>query len=115
LALFKGNLKLVKNLPPVGDGLWHLYDLGTDPGETQDLQVQMPDAYRNMQSDYDAYAKAHGVLPIPDGYRPGRQVFMNSMRNYWIPAYGAKVFLALVGLIAVTVYLVRSRRSRRRS
>jgi arylsulfatase/uncharacterized sulfatase len=27
LALFKGDLKIVKNLPPMGDGQWHLYNL----------------------------------------------------------------------------------------
>lgn len=115
LALFKGELKLVKNLPPVGDGAWHLYNITNDPGETQDLQLQMPEAYQTMQADYALYAKAHGVLPIPSGYRPARQVFLNSLHNYWIPAYGAKVLLALAGLIAAAVYLVRSRRRRRSS
>jgi len=31
-ALFKGDLKLVLNNAPIGDGQWHLYDLRTDPG-----------------------------------------------------------------------------------
>lgn len=112
LALFKGDLKLVKNLPPVGDGAWHLYDLRTDPGETHDLQTQLPQDYQAMQVDYDLYAKAHGVLPIPDGYSPARQVRLNSLRNYWIPAYGVKLVLALFGLIAVGLLWVRLRRRR---
>lgn len=111
LALFKGDLKLVKNLPPVGDGLWHLYDLRTDPGETLDLQTQLPESYRTMQVDYDTYAKAHGVLPIPDGYSPGRQVFINSMYNYWIPAYGAKAFLLLCTGLAAAVLLIARKRA----
>src|SRR5690606_5024297 len=35
-ALFKGDMKLVRNMPPWGDGAWHLYDIARDPGETED-------------------------------------------------------------------------------
>src|SRR3546814_4821307 len=36
-ALFRGDFKLVRNLPPIGDGGWRPYDIRTDPGETRDL------------------------------------------------------------------------------
>ena len=110
LALFKGDMKLVKNLPPVGDGQWHLHDLGKDPGETTDLQAQMPDLFKAMQSDYETYAKAHGVLPMPDGYNPTKQVFLNSMTHYWLPTYGAKAFLLLCASIAAAVLLIARKR-----
>ncbi len=110
LALFKGNLKLVKNLPPVGDGAWHLYDLRTDPGETRDLQAQMPDAFKTLQSDYAAYASTHGVLPMPEGYSLARQVLINSVKNYWWPTYGVKAILILVGLLVLLTWAVLRRR-----
>ena len=37
-ALFKGELKVVRNGRPYGDGIWRLYNLKTDPGETIDLK-----------------------------------------------------------------------------
>jgi arylsulfatase A-like enzyme len=113
LALFKGDMKLVKNLPPVGDGRWHLHDLSKDPGETTDLQTQMPEVFKAMQSDYETYAKAHGVLPMPDGYSPTKQVFLNSMTHYWIPTYGAKAFLLLCAGLAAAVLLIARKRQPR--
>lgn len=112
-ALFKGDLKLVLNAPPLGDGAWHLYDLASDPGETQDLQARMPEAFRALRADYDAYARSHGVLPMPQGYSPTRQVLVNSLYNYWIPAYRAPVLAGAGGLLLIGVFLWR-RRSRRR-
>ena len=111
LALFKGDLKLVKNSPPVGDGQWRLFDIVKDPGETQDLQQQLPEVFKAMQTDYAAYASAHGVLPMPEGYSPTRQVLINSFVNYWIPAYKTPVLVVLLGLgLLVTGWVVRRRR-----
>lgn len=111
-ALFKGDLKLVRNLPPVGDGQWHLYDLRTDPGETRDLRTSLPQAFDAMRADYEAYARSHGVLPMPEGYDPVRQVLINSFINYWIPTYRTPVLLALAGLVLLVVGLRIRRRKR---
>ena len=73
-ALFRGDYKLVRNLPPTGDGKWRLYDLSTDPGETRDLSAAMPDRFAAMQADYRAYAKANGVLDMPAGYTADEQI-----------------------------------------
>ena len=101
LAVFKGTLKLSKNMPPMGDGEWHLYNLATDPGESLDLQKSLPAEFAAMQADYAKYAKDHGVLPIPPGYNPQRQVLINSVLNYWLPAYGGIATLALLVLGAL--------------
>ncbi|MFO1192069.1 MAG: arylsulfatase [Rhodoferax sp.] len=111
-ALFKGDLKLVRNLPPVGDGQWHLYDLRTDPGETRDLRTSLPQAFDAMRADYEAYARSHGVLPMPEGYDPVRQVLINSFINYWIPTYRTPVLLTLAGLVLLVVGLRIRRRKR---
>lgn len=110
-ALFKGDLKLVKNLAPVGDGEWHLYNLRVDPGETRDLQDLMPEQFRSLQADYAAYAQSHGVLPMPDGYSPTRQVLINSVVNYWVPTYRKPVLLGVSLLLTLILAfgLVRRR------
>lgn len=113
-ALFKGTLKLVLNNPPIGDGRWHLYDLATDPGETRDLAAARPLQLQALQADYAAWARAHGVLPMPEGYNPVRQVLINSILNYWLPAYGLQAALALVALLALLGWGLAVRRRRRR-
>jgi arylsulfatase/uncharacterized sulfatase len=114
LALFKGDLKLVKNLPPLGDGQWRLYNITQDPGETKDLQTQQPDVFQSMQADYAAYARSNGVLPMPAGYSPAKQVLINSMFNYWIPAYKTPVLwsVLVLGLLAWWGMVARRRRAR---
>ena len=113
-ALFKGNLKLVLSIPPVGDGQWHLYELSTDPGETRDLKTVLPQQFAAMQADYAAWAKAHGVLDMPEGYNVLKQVTINTFINYWIPTYWPHGVAALAVLVGLPVVLfLRSRRQRR--
>jgi arylsulfatase/uncharacterized sulfatase len=114
-ALFKGDLKIVLNNPPIGDGQWHLYDLRTDPGETKDLQQQYPQEFAAMQAAYAAWAKANGVLAMPDGYNPVKQVLINSFVNYWIPAYRNTAIAVLAGLAGLIVAVLTIRRRRRGS
>ncbi len=64
-ALYRGNYKLVKNIAPLGDSVWRLYDMVSDPGETKDLSQALPDLLARMQTDYANYAKYNNVLPIP--------------------------------------------------
>lgn len=47
---FKGTYKLVKNLPPYGDGRWRLYDIMSDPGETTDLSAAEPKRFASMHN-----------------------------------------------------------------
>ena len=112
-ALFKGDLKLQSNLAPIGDGQWHLYDIRKDPGETKDLQKEMPEAFQTMQADYAAYARDNGVLPMPAGYDPQEQIKTNSLVNVVIPRLKREVLPWVVGLavlIAGVVYIRRRRR-----
>jgi hypothetical protein len=112
-ALFKGDLKLVLNSAPIGDGQWHLYDLRTDPGETNDLQQQRPQAFAAMKADYAAWATAQGVLPMPAGYNPVRQVMINTVFNYWIPTYLNSTIAVLAGMFTAGGLLIARRRRAR--
>ncbi len=80
-ALFKGDLKLVRNGAEYGDGAWHVYDIARDPGETNDLSAARPELAAALRRDYDAYAAAMGVQPMPDGYDIHRQVMINSAKR----------------------------------
>jgi arylsulfatase A-like enzyme len=111
-ALFKGDYKLVKNIPPVGDEQWHLFDIRQDPGEVHDLQQQQPERFSRMQADYAAYTQANGVLPMPAGYDPISQVQINALVNVILPML-LKPALVLSALLAGGLWYRRQRRRRR--
>lgn len=111
-ALFKGDLKLIKVIPPVGDGLWHLFNIRTDPGEVNDLAETMPEEFKTMQAQYAEYAKANGVLPMPDSYDPIQQVQINALINVYVPR--AKAYVPHVLLVFAAVFgFIFWRRKRR--
>ncbi len=115
-AVFKGDYKLIKNIAPVGDGLWHLYDISNDPGETKDLQGQLPDLFAAMKADYAAYARANGVLPMPEGYDPINQVQTNALINVYVPRFkrtGLPILAGLCLLLAAFVILRRRHKKRK--
>ncbi|UVM02397.1 arylsulfatase [Pseudomonas laurylsulfatiphila] len=110
-ALFKGDYKLVKSLKPVGNEQWHLYNIVTDPGETIDLQAQMPERFQRMQADYAEYARANGVLPMPVGYDYMHQGQMYALKHVVIPKLKAMAPpLAAVILLLAGVLVWRRRR-----
>jgi arylsulfatase/uncharacterized sulfatase len=104
-ALFRGDYKLVRNTPPYGDNRWRLYNIAADPGETHDLAQEQPQLFASMQADYAAYARANGVVDVPQGYDPQRQTARNALmvqvRQYWWAL--ALVGLALIGVLYLVV------------
>jgi arylsulfatase/uncharacterized sulfatase len=84
-VIWKGDWKLVKNLPPYGDGGWSLFNLASDPGETRDLAAADPTRVRAMQADYAAFARQDRVLDMPSGYSAPKQVEANAMRDRVYP------------------------------
>ena len=110
-VLWKGDLKLVKNLYPYGDGKWHLFDIVADPGETIDLRRARPDAFRMMQADYAAYAKADKVLPMPPGYSAPQQIMDNAVEELLWPRLRPilATIAVLFGLFAASLWFWRRR------
>jgi arylsulfatase/uncharacterized sulfatase len=106
-ALFKGDMKLVRNMPPRGDGEWHLYDIARDPGETADLSSEQSALAHEMLADYETYTREMGVLPMPDGYDIHRQVVRNALERQ-LGFYGWAL-----GLAVLLVAMLAARRARR--
>jgi len=116
-ALFRGPWKITRNMPPVGDGQWRLYDLLADPAEVNDLSKAQPEVFASMLAGYEAYAAGSGVLPLPEGYQVETQVRRNAIGRQ-LAFHG--VTLALVGagllaLIGLLVFWLLRRRKQRAS
>ncbi len=111
-VLFKGDWKLVKNLPPYGDGQWHLYDIVRDPGEARDMAKAEPARLAAMQADYAAFAARDSVLEMPAGYSAPQQVQDNARRDLAWPYFKAAApwLAGLVALLGGGLWAIRRRR-----
>ena len=115
-ALFRDNWKIVRNIPPVGDGKWRLYDHAKDPAEVNDLAATMPDLFEAMLADYETYAARSGVLALPDGYQAERQVRLNAIARQLSFHAGALIAIgvAVFALLSLLIFWLLRRRMRKR-
>lgn len=111
-ALFRGDLKLLRIPPPAGDGRWRLYDITNDPGETRDLSLERPTDYVELIAAYARYERENGVLPLPAGYEPRKQVSINAFLFVYLPRM--KWIVGLVVLV-LAAWWVLARRRRNKS
>lgn len=111
VALYLGRHKLVRNMPPHGDGVWRLFDIVDDPGETQDLADTQPRLMRTLLHEYRLYANRVGVLELPEGYEViqaiGRNIVERLFEFYWDRMLVALLILVLV--VWVAVWMIRRR------
>ena len=119
-ALYLGDYKITRSVPPVGDGQWRLYNLARDPGETTDLSAEEPAVMARLLAAYDAYAQRVGVLPMPEGYDSRAQVVRNSgarlLANYpWLYGVLGAVLLVLVAVLWMALRGIRALLRRRAS
>ena len=73
-TIFKGDFKLVRNGKPYGDGIWRMYNLKNDPGETKDLASSNSKLFEELKIDYKNYATKYGVLEMPEGYETVEEI-----------------------------------------
>ncbi len=104
-ALYKGDYKITRSMPPVGDGRWRLFNLSLDPGETNDLSEAKPDVLADLLAEYAAYAKEQGVLEMPEGFDTVSQIRSNTtgrmLENYpWLYL----VLAGILGLLLATAW-----------
>jgi arylsulfatase/uncharacterized sulfatase len=109
-ALFQGDYKIVLNRLPVGDDRWHLYNIVTDPGETQDLSESMPARFQQMLANYESYATRNAVLPVPANYDQAYQGIYNAIRERFTPQILLVFFTVLTLLPFYIAYRVVRRR-----
>ena len=109
-ALFRGDFKLVRNLPPLGDGQWRLFNIVQDPGETLDLSSQDPGRLQAMLAAYEVFEVENQVQPLPAGYTRGTQLLVNLLRDRLGPA----VLLGLLTLLVLLPFGVYLRMKRKR-
>lgn len=116
-ALYMGDYKITRSVPPVGDGQWRLYNIARDPGEATDLSASEAAVKARLLAEYDAYAERMGVLPMPQDYDSMAQVFRNIgarlLSNYpWL--YGVLGGILLVMVMAIGLFFRQTRRMLRR-
>ena len=81
-AVYQGDYKLVRNIPPYGDRKWHLYNLRTDPTESQDITSAEPARVKSMSDAYAEYVKKNGVIEVPDDYDINAQAMKNAKMKH---------------------------------
>jgi arylsulfatase/uncharacterized sulfatase len=95
-ALYRGDYKIVRDMPPLGDGRWRLYDIVRDPGETRDLSTADPGRLKAMLADYAAYEARVGVAPLPPDYNTQKQLTANVLARQMPLLASAAAILALL-------------------
>jgi len=110
-ALFLGDHKIVYNRPPIGDGIWHLYNIAIDPGETNDLREQQPQRFARMQALYEQFVVEHGVLPVAEDFDPQQVMFARLVRDRF-GGYLIAMICVVVALVAFGFYRRRRLRTR---
>lgn len=101
-ALYKGDYKITRSMPPVGDGKWRLFDMARDPGETVDVRAMHPKVFRDLLAEYTAYAARYGVLEMPQEYDSQQAVQRNSITRFLQHNRGILILLGLV--LLATLY-----------
>lgn len=109
-ALYKGDYKISRAMPPVGDGEWKLYNVAQDPGETRDLSSELSEIKAELEADYAVYAARMGVLEMPEGYNSTRQVLKNSMQKMYQKYMWLLMLLGAVATLLLYWLLRRLRR-----
>ncbi len=102
-ALFLEGYKITRNSLPYGDGIWRLYNLDIDPGETNDLSAAEPERMQAMLVHYQDYVEEFGVVALGDDFNQVAQITSNILprilkRNWWVVLIAGMVLLGGLGL-----------------
>ena len=105
--MFKGDYKILKNGPPTGDNIWHLYNLADDPGETNDLAKQKPDIFQQLLKHYDEYVADNGVIDLGPDYYWATEMTVNTAKRRFAEFIPSLIFIILVIGLIVIIYIRR--------
>jgi len=107
-ALFRGDIKIVKNGVPYGDAKWRMYNIKKDPGEINNLSALEPELFKSMLHHYEIYAKEFKVLEMADDY----DQWSEFKRKFKVKTIRA-ILPWMIGLIIlVSFFFFRKRRKR---
>jgi len=107
-ALFRGDMKIVRNGKPYGDFIWRMYDVKSDPSEVTNLAFSKPDLFKSMLNDYEIYAKEMNVLKMAADYDMFEELKRKSMVKII-----KNITPWLFGIVAVVLFFI-IRRIRKR-
>lgn len=79
-AVYRGDYKLVRNAPPLGDMKWRLYHLKIDPAESKDIAAENPQLVESLRAAYADYVAKNGVIEVPEDYSTDGQLKKNMAR-----------------------------------
>ncbi|MEM1154713.1 MAG: arylsulfatase [Pseudomonadota bacterium] len=82
-AVFTDPYKAVNIERPLGSSAWELYNLQTDPGETNDLRVDRPDVLASLVSDYERYSLRNGIIIPEPAPMPSAAALYAGPCNWW--------------------------------
>ncbi len=105
-ALFMGDWKITRNQAPHGDGIWRLYNIESDPGETRDLAADQPELLSYMLESYAEYSARVGALEVPDGYDIRTQIERNTFARQ-VRSNAGWLLAAGLGLLTILFVLGR--------
>lgn len=100
-ALYKGDYKITRSMPPVGNAQWQLFNMRDDPGETRDLSAAEPENLAQMIAAYDNYAASVGVLEMPEGYNSAKAIARTSSARFLKHNSGAVIVLGIFFLALI--------------
>lgn len=103
-AYYRGQWKITRVAPPLGDNQWRLFDLSVDPGETQDVAAANAALFQDMLAAHKAYSQQVGVFELGPDDSAFKQLFKNiatkSLHKYW------PYLLALLIVVITTLFVV---------
>ncbi len=108
-ALYKGDYKLTRNGRPYGDGIWSMYDLSTDPGETIDLRASHPALFSDLIKEYNNYTAANGVIEMGINYEALNEI-QNKYRAQLVKVVKPWVFGFLAVFVVLIIWIGRRRK-----
>ena len=94
----------MRNRPPSGDGLWRMFDLKDDPGETKDLSKTYPDIFQDLLSSYDEYVEVNGVVELPEDYFWAAEMQVNTIKRRAYEHLPWGLLIIVIGLGAFILY-----------
>lgn len=108
-VVYRGDYKLKRDGAPWGDGDWRLFKVAADPTEATDLASSEPERVRQLLAEVEAFNQRNGVVLPEAGYNPLKALLANNWTVLFnqMKALIVGVFVVLVGLIYLTVRVVR--------